>query len=160
VRRWLLVLLLVLAAGCAAQTALVEGRKLLMQGRTEEGIGRLEQGVKANPGDAGLRNYYVRSRDLYVNQLLYEAEKARLLGRGDEALGLLGRALTLSPGNARVQAGLEAARAEQSQRAALAQARALFEGGQAGLNAAVIDVAADLHGVRTVDEQDVVRFEL
>jgi len=131
VRRWLLVLLLVLAAGCAAQTALVEGRKLLMQGRTEEGIGRLEQGVKANPGDTGLLNYYVRSRDLYVNQLLYEAEKARLLGRSDEALGLLGRALTLSPGNARVQAGLEAARAEQSQRAALAQARALFEGGRA-----------------------------
>ena len=37
-RRCLLVLLLALAAGCAAQSALVEGRKLLMQGRTEEGI--------------------------------------------------------------------------------------------------------------------------
>jgi general secretion pathway protein D len=131
VRPCVLVLLLALAAGCAAHTAMVEGRKLLMQGRTEEGIRRLEQGVKANPQDTGLGNYYARSRDLYVNQLLYEAEKARLLGRSDAALALLGRALMLSPDNARVQAGLEAARAEQSQRAALAQARALFERGQA-----------------------------
>jgi general secretion pathway protein D len=110
---------------------MVEGRKLLEQGRTEEGIRRLERGVKANPDDTELRNYYARSRDLYLNQLLYEAEKARLLGRSDEALALLRRALLLSPGNARAQAGLEVARAEQSQRAALAQARALFERGRA-----------------------------
>ena len=66
VSRVVAVFLLILAAGCAAHTATVEGRRLVEQGRTEEGIRRLEQGVKANPNDTELRNYYVRTRDLYV----------------------------------------------------------------------------------------------
>jgi general secretion pathway protein D len=122
-------ILLILAAGCAAQTALVEGRKLIEQGRTEDGIHRLEQGVKANPEDTELRNYYVRTRDLYVNQLLYEGDKARMLGRSEEALAAFRRAQEFSTGNPRAQAGMEAARAEQKQRAEVEQAQALFEGG-------------------------------
>ena len=128
-REIVVVLLLVLAAGCAAHTASVEGRRLIEQGRTEEGIRRLEQGVKANPDDTELRNYYVRTRDLYVNQLLYEGEKARMLGRSDDALAAFRHALVLSAGNARAQAGLEAAGAEKRQRAAVTQAQALFDGG-------------------------------
>jgi general secretion pathway protein D len=130
VRKLAVVFLLIFAAGCAAHTALVEGRKLLEQGRTEEAIRRMERGVKANPDDTELRNYYVRARDLYINQLLYEGEKARVLGRTDEALAAFQRVLELSAGNVRAQAGLEAARAEQSQRAAVAQAQAMFDEGK------------------------------
>ncbi len=125
------VMVLILAAGCAAQTARDEGRRLVEQGRTEEGIRRLEQGVKANPHDTELLNYYARTRDLYVTQLLYEGEKARMLGRSDEAIAAFRRALEFSAGNARAQAGLEAVGAEQKQRAAVAQAQALFDGGSA-----------------------------
>jgi len=125
------VIVLILAAGCAAQTARDEGRRLVEQGRTEEGIRRLEQGVKANPDDTELRNYHARTRDLYVTQLLYEGERARMLGRSDEAIAAFGRALEFSAGNARAQAGLEAVGAEQKQRAAVAQAQALFDGGSA-----------------------------
>jgi general secretion pathway protein D len=130
VRRLAVVFLLIFAAGCAAHTALVEGRKLLEQGRTEEAIRRLERGVKANPGDTELRNYYVRTRDLYINQLLYDGDKARMLGRTEEARAAFQRVLGLSDGNVRAQAGLEAARAEQSQRTAVAQAQAMFDGGK------------------------------
>ena len=129
--RLVVVVFLILAAGCAAQTARDEGRRLVEQGRTEEGIRRLEQGVKTNPNDTELRNYYVRTRDLYVTQLLYEGEKARMLGRSDEAIAAFRRALEFSAGNARAQAGLEAVGAEQKQRAAVAQAQALFDGGSA-----------------------------
>ena len=129
--RFVVVFLLILAAGCAVHTAMLEGRRLIEQGRAEEGIRRLEQGVKANPNDTELRNYYVRTRDLYVNQLLYEGEKARMLGRSDEALAAFRRVLEFSAGNARARAGLEAAVAEQKQRAAIAQAQALFDGGMA-----------------------------
>ncbi len=125
------VLLLIFAAGCATHAALIEGRKLLEQGRTEEAIRRLERGVKANPDDTELRNYYVRTRDLYINQLLYEGDRARMLGRTEEALAAFQRVLGLSDGNVRAQAGLEAVRAEQSQRAAVAQAQAMFDGGKA-----------------------------
>jgi len=126
-----IVIVLILATGCAAQTARDEGRRLVEQGRMEEGIRRLEQGVKANPDDTELRNYHARTRDLYVTQLLYEGERARMLGRSDEAIAAFGRALEFSAGNARAQAGLEAVGAEQKQRAAVAQAQALFDGGSA-----------------------------
>jgi len=130
VRKLAVVFLLIFAAGCAAHTALVEGRKLVEQGRTEEAIRRMERGVKANPDDSELRNYYVRTRDLYVNQLLYEGDKARMLGRSEEALATFRRVLELSVGNVRAQAGLEVSRAEQSRRAAVAQAQAMFDGGK------------------------------
>ena len=129
-RKLAVVFLLIFAAGCAAHTAMIEGRKLLEQGRTEEAIRRMERGVKANPDDTELRNYYARNRDLYVNQLLYEGEKARMLGRSEEAIAAFQRVLELSAGNVRAQAGLEAARAEQSQRAAVAQAQAMFDEGK------------------------------
>jgi len=125
------VIVLILAAGCAAQTARDEGRRLVEQGRMEEGIRRLEQGVKANPNDTELRNYHARTRDLYVTQLLYEGEKARMLGRSDEAIAPFRRVLEFSAGNARAQAGLDAVGAEQKQRAAVVQAQALFDGGSA-----------------------------
>ncbi len=129
-RKLAVVFLLIFAAGCAAHTAMIEGRKLLEQGRTEEAIRRMERGVKANPDDTELRNYYVRTRDLYVNQLLYEGDKARMLGRTEEALAAFQRVLELSAGNVRAQAGLEAARAEQSQRAAVARAQAMLDEGK------------------------------
>ncbi|HZF23055.1 MAG TPA: secretin N-terminal domain-containing protein, partial [Burkholderiales bacterium] len=129
-RKLAVVFLLIFAAGCAAHTAMIEGRKLLEQGRTEEAIRRMERGVKANPDDTELRNYYARNRDLYVNQLLYEGEKARMLGRSEGAIAAFQRVLELSAGNVRAQAGLEAARAEQSQRAAVAQAQAMFDEGK------------------------------
>ena len=131
-RKWVVVVSLVLVSGCAAHTALLDGRRLIDQGRMEEGIGRLEQGVKANPDDSMLRNYYERTRDLYVSRLFYEAEKARLLGHNEEAIAGFERALGLSPGNVRAQAGLEATRADQSRRAALKHAQALFDAGDSG----------------------------
>ncbi|HUF20318.1 MAG TPA: tetratricopeptide repeat protein [Burkholderiales bacterium] len=125
-------LLLMLTAGCAAHTALLDGRKLADQGRTEEAIHRLQQGVEANPDDIELRNYYTRTRDLYVNQLIYEGDKARMLGRSEEALAAFQRALELNPGNTRAQVALDATRAEQDQRARVGQAQALFDDGMEG----------------------------
>lgn len=123
----MVVLLLALVAGCAADTALRDGHRLIEQGRTEEGIRRLEQGAKADPNDYELRTYYERSRSLYLNQLLYDAENARRLGRGTEALAGFQRALILSPGNPRAQAGLEATHAYQRRRDTVAVAQSLFD---------------------------------
>ncbi len=120
-------LLFALVAGCAADAALRDGRRLIEQGRTEEGIGRLQQGVKADPKDSELRTYYERNRDLFINQLLYNAEIARLLGQSPEALALFRRALMLSPANPRAQAGLEATQADQRLRDTVAVAQTLFE---------------------------------
>jgi len=99
------VLLLIFAAGCARTTAMVEGRKLIEQGRTEEPLAVWNAGSRRSRTDTELRNYYVRTRDLYVNQLLYEGEKARLLGRSEDAIAVFQRVLKLSAGNVRGKPG-------------------------------------------------------
>jgi general secretion pathway protein D len=128
VKRILLLMLLALAAGCATDSALTEGRNLIDQGRMEDGIRRLEQGSKAHPNSYELRAYYQRYRDLYVEQLLFEGDKARVIGRNEPALAAYERALQFSPGNQRAEAGINAVRADQRQRDAVKQAQALFEG--------------------------------
>ena len=128
--KWGVVLLLGLA-GCAANDAYRDGRQLIDQGRMEEGLGRLERGVKANPNDAMLRSYYTHTRAVYLNRLLYDAEKARLLGHNEEAISGFEHALKFSPGEARAQSGLAVAQADQVRRIAVKQAQALYEAGEA-----------------------------
>ena len=129
-RKRAILLLFLLAAGCGGDTALREGRTLIEQGRVEEGIYRLEQGVEAHPDDQALRSYYASSRNLYINQLLYEGEKARALGQVDRAVAAFRRALELNPDSARARAGLEAAQIERRRREAVREAQALFDDGK------------------------------
>jgi general secretion pathway protein D len=129
-KKILLLMLLVLPAGCATDTALTEGRNLIDQGRMEDGIRRLEQASKAHPDSVELRSYYLRYRNLYVEQLLYEGDKARVIGRDEQALAAYNRALEFDSGNGRATAGIEAVRADQRQRDAVKQAQGLFEGGR------------------------------
>ncbi|HXF15417.1 MAG TPA: secretin N-terminal domain-containing protein [Burkholderiales bacterium] len=128
-RRIVCCLLLLLCAGCAADTALNEGRRLIDQGSMEEGIRHLEKGNKAHPEDPVLRSYYLRYRDAYVDQLNYEGDKARLLGHGEQALAAYGRALEFNPDNARARAGLDATKAGERQRETVRQAQALSDAG-------------------------------
>jgi general secretion pathway protein D len=121
--------LLLMAAGCATQTALNEGRRLIDEGSMEAGIRSLEKSSKAHPGDAELRTYYLRYRDLYVDQLTYEGDKARLLGHGEQALAAYQRALAFNPDNGRAQAGVEAARTVLRQRDTVRQAQTLVDAG-------------------------------
>ena len=122
-------LLLLLCAGCASDTALNQGRRLIDQGSMEEGIRHLEQGTKAHPEDPVLRSYYLRYRDAYVDQLTYEGDKARLLGHTDQALAAYNRALEFNPDNTRARAGVDATRAAETQRDRIRQAQALFDAG-------------------------------
>lgn len=125
-----LAVLLALLAGCASDTAMLEGRRLMEQGRMEDAIRRLEQGAKADPDNTDLRSMYVRSRDVYVRQLVYEADKVRLLGRLEEAAAIYSRALAFDAGNPRAKAGLGAVEVAQRQRRAVMEAETLFKAGQ------------------------------
>ena len=89
----------------------------------EDGIRRLEQGSKAHPSSYELRAYYLRYRDLYVDQLLFEGDKARVIGRNEPALAAYERVMQFSPDNPRARAGIDAVRADQRQRDAVKQAQ-------------------------------------
>lgn len=127
--RFAVVILLILAAGCAAHTALIEGRNLIEQGRTEEGIRRLEQGVKENPNNIEYRAVYLRERDQYLNQLLTQGDRQRLLGKPEDAEVFYRRVLTLDAGNARALAGLASAQTEGRHRNMIAEAKERADAG-------------------------------
>jgi general secretion pathway protein D len=128
VRRFLTVLVIFWLAGCATN-AFEQGKRLIEQGRVEEGLERLESVSNANPNNYEFRAHYVRARDQYVNRLLMEAEKARLSGRVTTAEIVYQRVLALHPGSAGAERGLEIVQAEQRHRAMIAEARALHEAG-------------------------------
>jgi general secretion pathway protein D len=129
-RRLTLCLLLALLAGCATDLAFQEGKRLIENGRVDEGLARVGDAAARHPDNAEYRGYYLRARDLQVNQLAYEADKARLTGQLDDALRGYRRALELNPDSARTRAGVGAVAAELRQRDAVAGAQALFESGK------------------------------
>ena len=138
-------LLLVLLSACATDLGFQEGKRLIEIGRVDEGLERVGAASARNPNNYEYRSYYVRARDLHVNQLAYEADKARLLGRLDEALQGYRRAAELNPDSERVKTGIAAVNAELRQREQVAAAQAQFDAGKA-------DVA--LEGVKKVLAQN------
>src|SRR5579859_5634113 len=128
-KRILACVLFLLVSACATDTALNEGRRLIDQGSMDQGIRRLEAGYKAHPNSPELRSYYLRYRDLYVDQLDYEGDRSRLIGRYEQALAAYERALAFNPQNTRAQTGVNATRAAQRERETVAQAQALLDAG-------------------------------
>ncbi|HEU4644468.1 MAG TPA: secretin N-terminal domain-containing protein, partial [Burkholderiales bacterium] len=114
-------------AGCAGRSAFEEGRRLVEASRLEQGLARVEEAARLEPGNPQYRSYYVRQRDLAVYRSLALAESARRAGLYDEAETAYRRALELAPANARAQSGLEALGMERRHRALLAEAQALLE---------------------------------
>jgi general secretion pathway protein D len=72
-------------AGCAAQTAFREGNSLLAQGNGREGLAKLEEASRLDPGSAEYRVAYLQTRDRYAQALIDRADAARVQGRYDDA---------------------------------------------------------------------------
>ena len=112
-RHILAILILCSLTACATDQAFQQGKKLIEQGQVEEGLPMVRQAAADKPGVEEYRTYYLRTRDRYVDQLLYEADKARLLGRLADAASGYNRALTIDSENSRAMAGLDAVAAEE-----------------------------------------------
>jgi general secretion pathway protein D len=129
-------LCLALLAGCATGSRLPEARQMIAEGRVEDGLALLKQGMDANPRDQRARIDYFRERDLALAQILAEGDNARLAGYAGPAGDAYRRALALHPGNARALGGLELLRREAGYVAVFARA-------EAALAANDLDAAAD-----------------
>ena len=105
-RLWLPAICIILLAGCASQ-AWLDGRELIAVGRIEEGLAKVQEAVKAEPGRREYRTYLLRQRELALAQVFAEADVARASGRFELAESHYRRALGLEPGNERASAGLE-----------------------------------------------------
>jgi general secretion pathway protein D len=102
-------LVLAVLAGCAAIPDLEDGRKLIAQGRIEEGLAKLEKASRENPTHPQARNTYVSQREAIVGAYVREGNALRLAGDLEGAEARYQRALRLDTGSPLARAGLEAA---------------------------------------------------
>lgn len=130
-KRYLAVLSFGLAvAGCATPNpAFMEGRALIESGNVEQGLARVEEASRDEPGNQEYRTYYFRQRDLAIQRYLTLAENARAAHSLDAAESAYRSALALDPKNERATAGIESLRVERRHDAMLAEAQGLFQKG-------------------------------
>lgn len=126
----LLLLAVLLLAGCAAERSFREGKTLLSEGRTEEGLSRLEQAVKEDPESVEYRAYLFKQREKIAGQILVQADTDLINNRFDEADAAYRRVLGMDPANPRANAGIEAVRAARRHKAMVAAAELDFGKGQ------------------------------
>jgi general secretion pathway protein D len=120
---------LLLAACATTDSQFDTGRRMIEQGRTEEGLKLVAEAAQAHPDRVEYRTVYVRNRDVYVNQLLTAGDRQRMLGRLEDAEAFYKRVLALDDASARARAGLDQVQAELRHRRMVAEARALADAG-------------------------------
>lgn len=97
---------LVLLSACAGDRAFREGERLLAEGRTQEGLARLEQALAEQPDNVQIRAAYLRSRETRLQQQLALADGHLAAERLDEATAAYQAVLKLHPENSRALAGV------------------------------------------------------
>ncbi len=97
----------VMASSCAGSRLQSDGLKAIENGNYEEGLSKLEQATRANPGNLDYRLALKARHDEIVTRLLGEADKARGAGKLDEAEHHFHRVLVIEAGNDRAQRGLD-----------------------------------------------------
>jgi general secretion pathway protein D len=128
---WRLALLLLISflAGCAGERAFREGKSLLAEGRTEEGLAQLETAVRENPSSVEFRTQLYRQRQLHIQKLLTQGDNARFAGHFSEAEAWYLQALKFEDGNLRATNGLQAIEGGRRRVAMVTKAEILFKAG-------------------------------
>jgi general secretion pathway protein D len=125
-QRWAIALALVLAvSGCAEQRIRRTAQDALNAGAYEQSVQLLKDGSREHPDSVSLQSALVLTRTQAVNRLLESATTLMNQGKPLEAGAQLDRALILEPQNTRVLELKALLDIQQTQNAALEQARGL-----------------------------------
>ncbi|HEY8357536.1 MAG TPA: secretin N-terminal domain-containing protein [Ramlibacter sp.] len=111
-------------AGCAGPSTFREGRELVAQGRIPEGLVKLEEASRLEPGVAEYRAAVLHTRERYVDAQVARAEALRREGRLDESDRAYREVLAVNGSNDRAIAGLRALDQQRRADAWLAEAEA------------------------------------
>ncbi len=122
--------LCVLLAACNTIPAVDDGRKLIAEGRTEEGLAKLEQAARDNPNNAQALSSYIGAREAYVVELVRQADAARLFGDITSAEVLYQQALRVDPGSVLARSGLQTLERDRRGAALAAEAEAALKAGR------------------------------
>jgi general secretion pathway protein D len=134
----------VLLAACATNSPVEQGKRLIAQGDTEQGLQLLQQAAHDHPEDADARYTLAHERDLAVTRFVDQAGVARQHGQLDAAEALYRRALALHPENVRARTGLAGIAADRRHPQMLQEAETLlakkdFAGAEAKVRAVLAD---------------------
>jgi general secretion pathway protein D len=89
-----------LIAACNTIPAVDDGNRLIAEGRTAEGLAKLEQAARDNPNNAQALSVYYSARESYVVELVRQADANRVFGDLPSAEVLLQQALRIDPSSA------------------------------------------------------------
>ncbi|HEY6898241.1 MAG TPA: secretin N-terminal domain-containing protein [Rhodocyclaceae bacterium] len=132
--RGFLVLLLLALTGCSGYLAHREGQQLIAEGKIDEGLAKLEEASREEPGNAKYRISLLSQRSTIINRALTGAETARREGRMADAEKSYRQVLVLDSNNPMARQGLDALITERKHKLVVAEAEALLKkGGTANL---------------------------
>ncbi|WP_265284504.1 cohesin domain-containing protein [Verminephrobacter aporrectodeae] len=136
--------LLVLLTACAGMQAFQEGNQLLLEGKTDQGLAKLEEAVKLAPKNAEYRIALATRRTSVINRLIAAGEAARREGRLTDAEKLYRQVQDMEPEHAMARQGLQALALERRHRLSVAEAQEFFKKGK------VADLHAALEKLRSI----------
>lgn len=115
--------------GCSGMAAFKEGNALLAAGKTDEGMSKLEEAVKADPRNAEYRIALNSRRADLINRLTAAAETARREGRLTDAEKAYRQIQTYDSVHAFAKQGLDALAVERRHRQIVIEAEAMYKKG-------------------------------
>lgn len=122
-------LLMLALAGCVGLPEVREGKNLIAEGRTDEGLAKLEQTSRDHPGDGEARAQFLAARERILAGIVTRADATRAFGELAEAEALYRRALRLDPANVAAQNGLVLIARDRRHIDRLAEAEKLVKAG-------------------------------
>lgn len=144
--RPLFLLTITLFAGCVQPVVreFDEGKRLLSEGKVEQGLAQIDSAIKKSPTNPEYRSYLFLQREQAVNRMLAQADAARSNGQFDEALTSYQRVIALDANNPQAIAGMENIQADKRRASQLVEAEALFnKGDQEGAQAKLRPILAE-----------------
>jgi general secretion pathway protein D len=116
-------------SGCASTLAYREGNKLLSEGKTEQGLAKLEEATNLDPNNAEYRIAFLSRKSLVINRLNSSGEAARRESRFADAEKAFRQALTFDANNQMAKQGLDRLVMERRHREILLECEELLKKG-------------------------------
>jgi len=146
--------ILSLLSGCAAQQTFDEGSKLVQQDKPEQGLQKMHEASRMDPGQVEFKTKYYYARDASISGFLEQADRDIAARRYQEAGNLFSRVLVIDSNNARAKDGLNHIAIEQRHDQLISESAQLFDSGE------VDKARAKLHPVLSEDPSNIDALQL
>lgn len=135
-----------LLGGCAGEREFNNGKKLLAEGKTEEGMEQIRKAIKADPNNPEYRARIIKENEAVVLRELANADSARMSEKFDEAEKHYNAVLKIDDKNERAMDGLQLIQSDKRHLEFVIAAQNLYKKGDfAGARSKVRDVLMEDH---------------